>query len=309
MTNLTDALPASTPAARARSAPATVRPFYWSVRRELWENRSLYIAPLVVAVLVLFGVFVGAVRMPAHIHMDHIDASRSNQAAVAAIPYAAAAFFILAIGVIVGAFYCLGALHNERRDRSILFWKSMPVSDVTTVASKAATVHLVLPAILFVVILVAQILMMAIDFAVLVPTGLKVAGLWANWPLLRMGVVLAWALIAMSIWYAPLTGWLLMVSAWAKRAPFLWAALPPLGLILVELFSFGTGHVAHLLGRRLSGGFDTAFSSVGPHASMVDIDQIDVAGFFSSFEVWGGLIVGLALLAAAVWLRRTRDPS
>ena len=306
MTNLADALPDSSPAARARSATSAVRPFYWSLRRELWENRSLYIAPLVVAGLVLFGFLVGAVRIPHHIKMDH---AASNQAAISAGPYVAAAFFILAIGVIVGAFYLLGALHNERRDRSILFWKSMPVSDVVAVGSKAATVHLVMPAILFAVILVTQILMLAIDFIVLVPSGGQFAGLWANWPVLRMSVVLAWALISMSIWYAPLTGYLLMVSAWAKRAPFLWAVLPPLGLILVELFSFGTGHVAHLVGRRISGGFDAAFSNVGPHASMVDIDQIDLAGFFTSYEVWGGLMVGLACLAAAVWLRRTRDPS
>ncbi|HWD67638.1 MAG TPA: hypothetical protein VG227_06710 [Caulobacteraceae bacterium] len=305
-TPLADALPGSAPAARAQRAPATVRPFYWSLRRELWENRSLYIAPLVVAGLVVFGFLMGAVRIPHHVKLDNTP---SNQAAITAIPYAVAAFFILGVGAIVGAFYCLGALHNERRDRSILFWKSMPVSDVTAVGSKAATVHLVLPAILFVVIFVTQLLMMAIDFAVLVPTGAHFAGLWANWPILRMAVVLAWAMVSMSIWYAPVTGWLLMVSAWSKRAPFLWAVLPPIGLSLVEFFSFGTGHASHLIGRRLSGGFDTSFSNVGPHAVMVDLAQIDVAGFFSSFEVWGGLIVGLTFLAATVWLRRTRDPT
>jgi ABC-2 type transport system permease protein len=304
MTNLADALPDSAPRAVRQTAP--VRPFYWSLRRELWENRSLYVAPLIVAGLVLFGFFLGAVRIP-HVHVDHFDAH--HQAAVTAIPYAAAAFCILAIGVIVGAFYLLGALHNERRDRSILFWKSMPVSDITAVGSKAAIVHVVLPTVLFVVILATQILMLAIDFIVLVPTGGQFAGLWANWPVLRMAVVLAWALASMSIWYAPLTGWLLMVSAWAKRAPFLWAVLPPLGLMLVEFFSFGTDHVSHLIGRRISGGFDTAFSDVGPHAAMVDINQIDVVGFFTSLEVWGGLVVGVAFLAAAVWLRRTRDPS
>ncbi|HEY1879349.1 MAG TPA: hypothetical protein VGG68_05400 [Caulobacteraceae bacterium] len=306
MTNLADALPESAAPARTRSAPTAVRPFYWSLRRELWENRSLYIAPLVVAALVVFGFLVGAVRIPHHVKLDH---NASNQAAISAAPYAAATFFILVIGAIVGGFYLLGALHNERRDRSILFWKSMPVSDVTAVASKAATVHLVMPVFLFAIILVTQVLMLAIDFAVLVPAGGQFAGLWANWPVLRMAVVLAWGLLSLSIWFAPLTGYLLMVSAWAKRAPFLWAVLPPLGLILVELFSFGTGHVAHLIGRRISGGFDTAFSNVGPHASMVDIDKIDLAGFFSSFEVWGGLIVGVAFLAVAVWLRRTRDPS
>jgi ABC-2 type transport system permease protein len=306
MTNLTDALPDSPSVVRARRAPAQVRPFYWSLRRELWENRSLYLAPLIVAGLVLFGFFIGAVRIPHHVQLDHTP---SNQAAISAIPYAFASIIILAIGVIVGAFYLLGALHNEKRDRSILFWKSMPVSDVTTVASKAATVHLVMPAFLFAIILATQILMLAIDFVVLIPAGGQFAGLWANWPVLRMAVVLAWALVSMSIWYVPLTGWLLMVSAWSKRAPFLWAVLPPLGLMLVEFFSFGSGHVGRLISRRISGGFDTAFSNVGPHASMVDIDQIDLAGFFSSFEVWGGLIVGLAFAAVAVWLRRTRDPS
>lgn len=306
MTQYADALPESPPVVRAAKRGAAVRPFYWSLRRELWENRSLYIAPMVVAGLVLFGFVVGAARIPHHVDLDH---TQRNQAAISAIPYALAAFFILGIGVIVGAFYLLGALHNERRDRSILFWKSMPVSDITAVGAKAAIVHLVMPAVLFVVILATHILMMAVNLVVLLPTGGQFASLWANWPLLRMAVVLAWALVTLSIWYAPLTGWLLMVSAWAKRAPFLWAVLPPLGLMLVEFFSFGTGQVSHLIGRRLSGGFDAAFTNVGPHAAMVDIDQIDVVGFFTSLEVWGGLVVGGALAAVAVWLRRTRDPN
>ena len=34
---------------------AATRPLYWSVRRELWENRSIYIAPLIVAAVQVFG--------------------------------------------------------------------------------------------------------------------------------------------------------------------------------------------------------------------------------------------------------------
>jgi ABC-2 type transport system permease protein len=255
---------------------------------------------------VLFGFMIGSSRIPHH--YQSIDLSPSNQAAVTDIPYAFASFAILVLGMIVAAFYCLGALHSERRDRSILFWKSMPVSNVTAVAAKASVPFIVVPAILFAIIFLTQVLMLGMATIFVAPSGGKLGELWTQWPIFRMAVVLAWALVSLSIWYAPVWGWLLMISAFARRAPFLWAILPPIGVFVVEAIAFGTGHFAHLVGRRLGGGLDTAFSNPGPHAQMVDLAQIDPGQFFSSLDTWGGVAVGLAFLAATVWLRRTRDP-
>src|SRR5450755_1410098 len=121
----------------APDAGSRTQPFYWSVRRELWENRSIYIAPLIVAALLLLGSAISAFYLPERRRALLLLDPEVQRAAVEQ-PYDTAAMIILATAFIVGIFYCLDALHGERRDRSILFWKSLPVSDLTTVLSKAS---------------------------------------------------------------------------------------------------------------------------------------------------------------------------
>ena len=308
MNTLADAMPEAAPQAPARplTRSALVSPLYWQMRRELWEHRSLWVAPVAVAALTLLGALVAIAHVP-HSRVN-VQLDPESVGAISVAPYAMAALAIMVVGFIVAAAYCLGALHNERRDRSILFWKSMPVSDLKTVLVKASVPLLVVPVILFAVIFAVQLVMLAVSAMVLLPSGVRFATLWTQWPIFRMSVVLAYGLMTETLWYAPIWGWLLVVSAWARRAPFLWALLPPIGVIIIELFAFGSGHFAHFLGQRLGGGLDAAFSDTGSHQAMVDMAQIDPARFFGSLDVWGGLVVGAGFLAAAVWLRRTRDP-
>ena len=115
---------------------SATRPFYWSVRRELWENRSIYIAPLIVAIVVLFGFLLSTIGLPER-RRDVLLLDPEKARAAIDMPYNVAAMMLIFTAFIVGIFYCLDALHGERRDRSILFWKSLPVSDLTTLLSKA----------------------------------------------------------------------------------------------------------------------------------------------------------------------------
>ena len=124
--------------------PAT-RPFYWSVWRELWENRSIYIAPLIVAAVQVFGFAISTIGL-AERRRAVLLLDPAKQRAAIEQPYDMAAMMMIFTVFIVGVFYCLDALHGERRDRSILFWKSLPVSDLTTVLSKAIIPLVVLPA-------------------------------------------------------------------------------------------------------------------------------------------------------------------
>src|SRR6266702_6165710 len=114
---------------------AKTRPFYWSVRRELWEKRSIYIAPLIVAMVVLFGFLVSTAGLPERRRAVLLLDPGKTRAAIEA-PYNMAAIMLILTAFIIGVFYCLDALYGERRDRSILFWKSLPVSDLTTLLSK-----------------------------------------------------------------------------------------------------------------------------------------------------------------------------
>ena len=116
------------------------RPFYWSVWRELWENRSIYVAPAIVAGVVLFGFLVSTIGLPER-RREVLLLDPGKARAAIEMPYNVAAMMLIFTAFIVGTFYCLDALHGERRDRSILFWKSLPVSDLTTVLSKIGRAH------------------------------------------------------------------------------------------------------------------------------------------------------------------------
>src|SRR5207248_3738329 len=115
--------------APSSSATAT-RPFYWSVWRELWENHSIYIAPSIVAAIILFGSFVGSFHLAGR-RQNALLLDPARRRAAIEMPYDIAAMMLIFTAFIIGVFYCLDALHGERRERSILFWKWLPVSDLT----------------------------------------------------------------------------------------------------------------------------------------------------------------------------------
>src|SRR5258708_2713801 len=238
------------PVDRSATLSAT-RPFYWSVRRELWEHRAIYVAPLAASGVVLFGFLLGLHKLASTVRSLKIPAAMVQNAALA--PYAFAAAAMLVTGLIVGVFYCLGALNNERRDRTILFWKSLPVSDLTTVLSKAVIPLVALPMVVFAITVVTQLIMLILGSAVLLVNGLNPATIWTHWPMLKMSVGLMYGLAILTLWYAPIYGWLLLVSGWARRMPILWAALPLLGLCIVEKIGFNTSHIAAFLIYRLQG--------------------------------------------------------
>ena len=163
----------------APAAMSATRPLYWSVRRELWENRSIYIAPLVAAAVVLFGFLISTINLPNRMRaVSALDPAQ--QGAVLTRPYSIAASLIILTSFMVGVFYCLDALHSERRDRSIRFWKSLPVSDLTTVHSKASIPLVVLPLLAFAIIVAVQLIMLLLSTPVLLVTGLSAATLWTK---------------------------------------------------------------------------------------------------------------------------------
>src|SRR3954452_573951 len=150
--------------AEANMAPvarSTTQPLYWSVLRELWENKSIYIAPAIVSGVILLGALISAGHLPERRRSAMLLDEAHRRAAIE-LPYNIVAMMLIVTAFIVGFFYCLDALYGERRDRSILFWKSLPVSDLTTVLSKAIIPLAILPAIVFVVVVATQFFMLLI---------------------------------------------------------------------------------------------------------------------------------------------------
>ena len=203
-------------------------------------------------------------------------------------------------------FYCLDALHGERRDRSMLFWKSLPVSDVTTVLAKASVPLVILPLLTFAVTFVTQGCMLLVASGRLLGTGLSV------WSQLSFGEM-TWTLfhhlvLGHGLWYAPIWGWLLFCSAWARRTPVLWATLPLLAVGLVEKIAFGTAYFGNWLGARMVGG---PADPASDHASMTmgEITASSPGQLLISSGLWLGLALTAVFLVLAVRLRHTSRTS
>jgi len=305
MNTSSNAMPDSPVESRQTAATALSpnRPFVWCVRRELWENRSVYLAPLAVAGVLMFGFILSAT---AGIWESHLRIDATATPDKLADPYGFAAAFILGTAFIVSFFYSIDCLYGERRDRSILFWKSLPVSDLTTVLSKAVIPLVFLPLFSFAVTVVVQYFMLLYSTLVVAASGQSVAMLWSKVHLFQMSSGLLFHLLTVHmLWYMPIYAWLLLVSAWARRAPILWAVLPLAGIGIFERFTFHTTYFANLVGYRFSGPESTHAAG---HDSMSSMFSIDAATFFSAPGLWIGLVVAAIFLAAAVRLRRYREP-
>jgi ABC-2 type transport system permease protein len=298
----------------AAPAATKIRPFYWSVRRELWENRSITFAPMIAAGIVLFGWAITT--------SDFADRTRAalllgpeKQHAMMNLHYGIAAILIMVTSIAVGMFYCLDALYGERRDRSILFWKSLPVSDLTAVLAKLAIPMAVLPLVACAVIVVTQFIMLLMSSAALLANGMDARAYWAQFPLFHESGVLLYGLATTAIWFAPIYGWLLLVSSWAQRSPLLWAVGTPLAVGAFEKLAFDTSHIWSLLKFRLNGGYAEAFvfnlpAAGAPRPQQMHIpDAIpDPMHFLTSPGMWLGIAAAAALIFAVIRLRRYRDP-
>jgi ABC-2 type transport system permease protein len=247
----------------------------------------------------------------------------------AAFPMMATPLYIL-MGFVI-FFYCLGALYDDRRDRSILFWKSLPVSDVTTVLSKVAVATVAAPLIVAAIGFVASLTIMLMTALAISFHGVNVFGdllsstnLWLS-PFRMLSLIPVYVL-----WALPTVGWLLMVSSWARSKVFLWAVGAPLmtGALLawanyafklgINIEWFFSQVVLRLLGSVLPGAwfiFDKSAREAMEHAPGMENDPTgQISGFFNeaysslaSPVLWIGVAAGVAMIAAAIWLRRWRE--
>jgi ABC-2 type transport system permease protein len=289
------------------------------VRREFWENRALWAAPLIVGAILLVGAIFGRVEFGLPLNIVG-DQKRSLFGIITwglTLPY----FITMAI---VLYFYLLDSLYSERRDRSILFWKSLPVSDAETVLSKFLVATLIVPLGVFLLSLLTNLLVLAIF-------GIRGSGVTAGNPIVLwdariwfgvQGFILFSVLVA-ALWYAPIAAYLMAVSAWAKRSVFIWAALPPILLIMVERYVLGTERVLEFLRDRLvgfatlltasgsKGSFNITIGEGAGHDRIPNVqklfDSFDAARFVTDPGLWLGLLAAAALLYAAIRMRRYRD--
>ena len=231
-------------------------------------------------------------------------------------------FIVLAFVVF---FYCLGALYDERKDRSVLFWKSLPVSDAQTVLSKVASAVVVAPVLAVVASLLTMLgFMVLLSIVVLFHGGNPWTLLWGPAsPLTIAAGSLAWIPVY-ALWALPTVGWLLLCSAWSRSKPFLWAIMVPLfaGIFvswfdLMELFRLDSSWFwSNIVGRLLLGtvpGMDLLYRDgiAGNEPDMHDLmAAISPAGQLASLatpQIWIGAVAGAVMIYAAIQLRRRRE--
>ena len=302
-------LPESTLRSRpiAEAALPAARLMYWSVRRELWENRWIYVAPVAMSAMFLFGFSISLIHMLVMKHAaPWLDPTQESE--LFRQPYEVAENMVMASAILVGMFYSIDALYGERRDRSILFWKSLPVSDAFTVLSKASIPIVVLPLLAFVITVLTQWLMLLMSSAALLAMGLNVTALWY-----RMSIAHTWVMLLFHFFFihglsqAPIYGWLLLISVAARRAPILWAVLPPLAIGFAEKAAFNTTRFGTMIGDRFTGGSE-GVTTMEAGRSMATMTFLGPAHFLINPGLWIGLAITAAFLAATVRLRRYRGP-
>jgi ABC-2 type transport system permease protein len=291
----------------AIAAMPLLRLMWWSLRRELWENRAIYVAPLAAAAVFLFGFSIGSILMLAGIHgAPWLDLTQQTE--TLGQPYEVAEDLIIATAVLVAMFYSVDALYGERRDRSILFWKSLPVSDLTTVLAKASIPILILPLLASVLAIMTESMMIFMSSAAMLISGHGAGALWARVPLFQMWLKLVFHFFCIhGLWQSPIYGWLLLVSAWARRTPILWALLPPVAIGFGEKIAFNTTYFGDLIGSRFTGGSE-GVAVMGHHAWTASLNLLVPAHFLINPGLWMGFAFTAICLAAAARVRRYRGP-
>jgi ABC-2 type transport system permease protein len=284
------------------------------IRRELWEHRALWVVPLVIAALIVVAAMFPHASM--QIDADEVASPQKYMDLFALFHSAMTVPQLLLLSVLL-PYYLLDCLFAERKDRSILFWKALPVSDAQTVLSKLLVALAVVPLGVFVLTLVTDAAasgILAVRFH-----GSPLVRAFLRWDtqawLYTQGLILG-ALVVVILWYAPVAAYLMLVSAWAKRSPFLWAAMPPLVAMLIEKIAFGTSYVARFLGYRLrisdllglNHGAGKAAMAAGEHAPGM-LDRLRPLAALSNVDLWLGLVATAALVWLTIRIRRHQSDS
>jgi ABC-2 type transport system permease protein len=285
--------------------------YTWLIKREFWENRAIWLVPAIIGLVLTLAALFGRVDLD---EMPSPDRTRM----VSGFVLFAFGFTFFAVMNIYASWYLLDCLHSDRKDRSILFWKSLPISDTETVLAKLFTGVVAIPIVYFIAADVSTLLT-AFIVSVRAHSTLGVA-LWHPDLWLQLQALWLYLIVTTAIWYLPFVGYLMMISAWANRAVVLWSLLPPLGLCLLERWFFGTSRIWTLLRERAfdylsvvfrrTSGADLGTTRSFGNGVMTVPDSVwrllDPVGFVVDPATWIGVAVGIAFIVAAIQLRMRR---
>ena len=302
------------------------------IKRELWEHRSIFVTPIVIASVVTLGtltalMFVGEFQNELNLAIfgaQNVAGETERKAVLTGLFLGSSWLFVLGLSVLT-VFYALDSLYAERKDKSILFWRSLPVTDAETVVSKLLTALFVIPAIAIIGIMVTHLVNLVVTSLWVSAKGGD-AGLliWSSVSLFDNWFAMIIVLFAFAIWMSPFVGWFLFVSAWTKRSPLLMAFLPLVLIPMIEGIFLRSAHFAEAVWGRsalipIFAGIDMErfFDEDNPIRGAANMPEemvsllthLDVGRFVTSVDTWIGIIVCGLLTTAAIYVRRYRDES
>lgn len=313
-----------------------MKSFVWLVRREFWEHRGGFVwTPLIVAAVFLaftaMGLAFGNYSFMSGESLGSLT-SHLTSAQYAAIGHAVDMTLMMNLGLLqlvmffVLFFYLLGAIYDERKDGSILFWKSMPVSDTNTVLSKVVCAAILVPLVTVIIGAVMIFCFLGLVWLFGTARGFEVVGVLLShaspWQVILTGLA---GIPVGAIWALPCIGWLLLCSAFVRKAPFLWATLLPVGAgILISWLDVLTGLVditaafwKHVVARLLLSIIQGSWIDVDRLRQLAEsgADQVNlltpgaVTAPLTQPGTWIGAAVGVLMIAAVIYRRRWGDNS
>lgn len=298
------------------------------IRREIWEHRSLYVTPAVVGLIMALMLLTGFVFASGYreivdigiVSAQNLAGDTERRAALFAFLLGNTAPFLFASGILT-IFYCLDSLYAERKNKSILFWRSLPITDAETVISKMLTAMVAIPVIFMAVITVTHVVILIMtSIFVSVEGGSSMFLIWKSAPVFDVWFGMLIITLMLPIWFSPFIGWFLFVSAWTKRSPLLMAFLPLIVVPMLEYFVLRT----HLIGDAIESRFNQLplFSGTSTLENIFDDQEfianaevfsllayIDIGKFLTSPAMWAGVVVCGLFITAAIYVRRYRDDS
>ena len=299
------------------------------IRREFWEHRNTFLVlPVVVTSFFLLMMLLtllfsakGAVDINVDIQSDQ-DIEFFNDSMQADNIYAFALYQLegrsteersryinaglQALGVpLIGIlwfvmfFYLLYSLYDDRRDRSILFWKSMPVSDAMTVISKLVTGLWLVPLIYLLGVAILQLAAIGMLSVATLGTEISLwetvwvpASIFSNW------IRYLATLIFYSLWALPFFSWLVAVSAYAKSVPLVWVLGVPLALTIVERVVADESLLANWMWEHI-----VPIRFLNQEQSVTD----NMWNLLLSLQMISAVAVGGVLIFISIWLRGKAD--
>lgn len=310
-----------------------MKPFLGLLRRELQEHPALYVGPLGVNLFVAVSALLlvaRAIGSPENLRniVGLIDAAGDQalnvgRSALIASPM----WLVIIVTIAIGYFYFIDCLFAERKERTILFFKSFPISDTETVLSKIVCGVVVLPALSLAAFAVTQVFVLIVVSIALAAAGGSPSALWSAGTLLSNWAFTSYVLVTCALWYSPFIAFLVLASAWAKRAVFLWSLLP-LFVIQAEFLLPGRNFIGPQIMRHFTGYPRAALEFAGAEfgnfsgefgesefakfladGALSPLRLMNPGGFITEPALWIGCSIAAAFVAAAIYLRRYRDDS